>query len=358
RHLAWHLAIHPFQAARTLGRFASEFVRGVHQRKRDDIPQDFTHGRLKPALWSALQNVVLTDAAVRAMTARMAKGDPAVFADLPGFDDISHALGPDRAMRSLKAIDRNLGILMKAAAHGDRKYNLVIYGDHGQTANVRFSEQYGQSLGQYVLSLMPGASAPAAHPVEAEPNLPHVHLADTDGDSRMTMLDFGTGAHLYFHFTDEAANGADVEAVYPGVLGKIAAHPGVGFIVTRDGDATEILGKQGRVRVQGGQVQVQGVNPLVQYGHENVTVWQLHDQAHRHGAGDVMAFGGFVGDKIVNFALHPQLGTHGGLGNTQDVAFLIQPAGMGLDMRNVDQSSELYDQLRAHLPSDSPAALP
>lgn len=363
RELAWRLALHPGEAARSVGRFAVDFVRGVFERKRDDVPQSFVGDRLRPALWSALQNGILTDGSVLAMTQRMKKGDPAIFIDLPGFDDIGHALGPNRAMHTLGDIDRNIGRLMNAAERSDRPYNLVFYSDHGQTECVGFSQLYGQTLGAWVLSLLPpapvGRATATAEPHEPEPApLPHVHPAEVEGDARMTALDFGTGAHLYFHLSNDPLDGKALEQAYPGLVDKIAAHPGVGFVATRDGAATDIVGPRGRVRVDGDSVTVSGENPLVAFGSESITARQIHDQAHRHGAGDIMVFGALRGEQAVNFSLHPQGGTHGGIGNGQDVAFVIQPAGFGLEMDSVTQASGLYTQLRSRLPSDSPAALP
>ncbi|NDD30082.1 MAG: hypothetical protein EB084_17640 [Proteobacteria bacterium] len=360
--LALHLAAHPIQAVQTAGRFSAELVRGVFERKRNDIPQGFLQDRLKPALWSALQNTVLTDAATRAMATRMRKGDPAIFVDLPGFDDLSHALGPEPAMRQLRIIDHDLGVLMHAAERSHRPYNLVVYSDHGETACVRFSERYGQSLGAWVKSLITPASSGAMTSAneggEQEPGLPSTHPSDVEDGFCVTTLDFGPGAHLYFHASEAALDRAEVEGFYPGLIDKIVAHPAIGFVVARDGSATDIIGARGSVRIDGGAVTVRGENPLSAYGGGDVEALQLHDQAHRKGAGDLEVFGAIVGDKVVNFSLHPQQGTHGGIGNTQNEAFVIQPSGMGLDLRGVTQGSGLYDQLRPHLPSDSPAALP
>jgi hypothetical protein len=343
-HLAWSLAVHPGQAVKTAVHWAADFGRGILARKGG---QSLWKDRLKPAFWSATQNVWMTDASVRAMTRRMAQGDPVLFIDMPAYDDRSHAEGPEAALGALKNVDRGLGVLLQAASRGRRLYNVVLYSDHGSSESVSFQQLYGKTLAEYVASLLPpGGGSPGAAAGWPSP------------DPRLGWVDFGPGAHLYFRFSDQPLDGSQVEARYPGLTGRLVSHPAIAFAVTREGSATHIVGKQGEVWVQAGQVRVVGQNPLAAFGDEHITVHQIHDQAHRAGAGDVMVYGGFVGGKLVSFALHPQKGTHGGIGNTQDEAFLIQPAGLGIDTRQVDQAAEVYPQLAAILPPDAPAHQP
>ncbi|MBZ0252482.1 MAG: alkaline phosphatase family protein, partial [Candidatus Methylomirabilis sp.] len=268
-----------------------------------------------------MNTVFFSDAATRGLTRRMADGDPALYVDFPAFDEMSHEYGPGpEAFGALKDVDRNLEILLDAADHDQRPYNVVILSDHGQTGGVHFQDLYGRNLRDHVQSLLP------------------------TGSPEVVSQDFGSAAHLYLGMGPQAADRSAIRRRYPALLQQLRTHPGIAFTVTRQGSSTLIEGPAGAVIVTARRTRVVGTDPLAPFGGDPR---EIHHLAHREGAGDVMVFGREVNGRLVDFSVLPFRGLHGGFGQGQDVPFVIHPAGMPLE---VERTADLYGQLARQRP--------
>jgi hypothetical protein len=324
--LAWGLALHPFAAVRSFAEAAGISVRDAYRRHKNHIP-DHGKQRITNPFMTGFTLGFVADGAARVMSRQMKKGVPVTFVDFPSFDDHGHCFGPNEyAFQSLKHVDRNLGIMLKAAEKNH--YNVVMLSDHGHIFGSHFSDRYGQTLQDYIKGLLPAGQ-------------------------QVISQDFGPGAQVYFSSQPGSLGRHDVEQRFPGVIDTLKQHDGIAFVVTRDGDATCIDGAKGSVRVDGGgAVTVTGDNPLDAFdgtpADRDRRTQQLHDMAHREHAGDLQVWGQQIGDRtFVDFATNGLRGMHGGIGGGQDEAFLAYSASMPLQPQNITQASHLYDQLMA-----------
>lgn len=332
-HLGWSLAVHPLQAVRTGVDFAVFAVREAWRRRQNDIPRDGLKEKVVPPLWNAMNTVFFSDGAARGLTRRMAQADPVLYVDFPAFDEASHAYGPGKyAFESLKAVDRNLEVLLDAAEERKRPYHVVVLSDHGQVRGTHFHDLYGRTLTEHVQSLLPpGLPTPPDRPA-------------------VVSQDFGSGAHVYLNFSSASVERSELLRRAPGVLPGLRSHPGVACVVTREGAATVIEGKSGTVRVEGGRIRTIGTSPLAAFGDPAVLAREVHDAAHRQHAGDVIVFGERVDGTLVDFSTLPFRGLHGGMGEGQDQPFLLHSPGLPLDPSQIKDSAELFGLLEPHVP--------
>jgi endonuclease/exonuclease/phosphatase family metal-dependent hydrolase len=81
------------------------------------------------------------------------RGLPIIHANFLGYDEQSHARGPDSAMAhwSLRQIDGAIARIVRAArASRRRNYQVWLYSDHGQQASTPYQDDQGRSLEEVV----------------------------------------------------------------------------------------------------------------------------------------------------------------------------------------------------------------
>lgn len=354
--LSKSLLRHPIASAQTAIHFGQRAYRETQLRKAENLPLESRKEKLFKPLEIGFKEAFLTDATVADMGRAIERGAPVLYVDLPNFDEMSHTYGPRVAFEALPTVDRNLGTLFNALDRSDRPYNVVLVSDHGQVGSAHFHELYGQSLQDLAAGLLPPGSSPristtAPDPVESW--LPHGDPRAQAEAGPVLSLDFGSGAHLYLTHEAGALQKSELNARYPALVPGLVAHPGIAFVVTRDGDATEIAGKQGTLRIEAdGSEHLTGSNPLTPFGPAPQTPGELHAMAHRQHTGDVMVFGEQVGDRLVDFSLRDFRGLHGGIGGHQDEPFLACSPGMNLHPGNYAHAADLHADLYGLRPSD------
>ncbi len=328
--LSGRLLQHPFQAALTLGRFAHQAFTGFRMRQQEDLPARGLKERLQAPLESAFTDVYLAEAAARHMAHGISQGQPVLYVDFANFDGMSHTFGPGpAAFDSLREVDRNLGTLFQAVDRAERPYQVCVFSDHGSARGIPFTERYGQSLEQFVRSLLP-----AGEEVKA--------------------LDFGSAAHVYF---PGRAGSLERDQLPAQALDGLRQHEAVAFTVTRQDGSTLVEGRDGRVTVRGDRILVEGRNPLSGFGtDQDLLARQMHDLAFRQDAGDLIVFGARMGDALISFNVTGDRGLHGGIGLNQDEPFVAWSPDLNLKPEAMEQASDLHGQLSPALPRpDGPA---
>jgi hypothetical protein len=154
----------------------------------------------------------------------------------------------------------------------------------------------------------------------------------------------GNLAHVYFtgrpgRMTDEA-----IETLYPGLIGSLAGHPGIGVLMVRSASGHAlVLGSSGRLDLTSGQLD--RIDPLTDYGPraaENLT--------HLDGfsnVGDLILLG--VVDRVSGevCGFEELVGSHGGLGGWQTEPFILCPAEFELTDDPPVGAPAVYRQLIA-----------
>ena len=181
-------------------------------------------------------------------------------------ESLAAFFGLDDALRSIEQVIES-GV-------APRHYEVVLVSDHGQSQGATFRQRYGHSLEELIRQhLDDGQSVAAAtNDVEAwgpvnlllgqlsrqdsvsgrltrraisdrDPEAPvaprggDVKRAPGDGDepADLTVVGSGNLGGVWFSQHPTRLTAEDIESMHPGLLGVLAAHPGIGFVVVMTG---------------------------------------------------------------------------------------------------------------------------
>ena len=120
------------------------------------------HPRLKRSIvYTAVRagaNVILREVTTDILTSEILKGEiDTAYATFMGYDEVAHHSGTqdEDVWPVLKQIDNQFKKLTNAIDMSDRKYELVILSDHGQSNGATFKQKYGITLGNYARKFLP-----------------------------------------------------------------------------------------------------------------------------------------------------------------------------------------------------------
>jgi len=116
-------------------------------------------------LLRAASTVFMRELNVSLLMAEMFSGAPVIYATFVGYDVVAHQAGPARhdSFRQLRAIDRRIALLARAAEDAPRPYYFVILSDHGQSSGATFKQRYHMTLEELVQSLLTGDERVSAY---------------------------------------------------------------------------------------------------------------------------------------------------------------------------------------------------
>lgn len=307
------------------------------------------------------------------------RGVAVIYSNYVAYDDVAHVTAPDSAAAqgALVAFDRNLRQLRRfARRESELEYEVVVMSDHGQTSSIPFRLLYGQTLVEYLADLAgkvvreEGPASPESFYLDGllteletgpsgrrwtarrgrgvEASLRRRHLRDTrawrrrlppdttpasDGPrsspadpAELVVCVSGCLAHVYVKGRPEPLVLEEVMASYPGLVPKLAAHPGIGFVAAMRefGDAV-VIGRDGVRNLITGQVAGR-LDPLAAFGDPSALAQEIAQMLSYPSSGDLVINGAWFADRQQVVVLEEQLSSHGGLGGPQTEPFVILPA--------------------------------
>ncbi|MEU5657037.1 phage holin family protein [Streptomyces sp. NPDC047737] len=328
----------PANAVRTALSFVAEVVREIGQstraRLRKESPR-VKRGGLYPFI-RAFATVVERDVVVAAVIGDMFAGRTAVYADLVAYDEVAHHSGPHSrdAEKVLARLDRSLGLILKIAEHTPRDYRVVLLSDHGQSPGETFAGRYGLTLKDLVRA---GCGLPVPRRAQrtrsASEARDAVRIAlhrPVDGEqeehpvrpSDPVVLASGNLGLLSFPDIDGRASREQLDRRHPALLGTLAAHPGIGFLLVRSQKhGSVVLGRDG-AEVPVAELR-DGEGPIAAFGAGAAEAVRRTD-TFPHVA-DVMVNSMYDPESGRVHAFEEQIGSHGGLGGQQSRPFLLWP---------------------------------
>jgi uncharacterized membrane protein YvlD (DUF360 family) len=348
----------------SVGEFFKELMEARRQRVANIRPR--VHRGITSAFLRAATNVVLRDLNTTFVMRSMSVGVPIIYVDFTDYDEIAHHAGPERleALRALTGVDQVIAALERASHEAARDYRFVLLSDHGQSQGATFLDRYGQSLEAYIRELMGGEAEVLAATGRSETFGPvnamlselsqrpgvagrattaalrsraaddgAVELGREKGgtqapeDVDLVVCASGNLANVYLTFSTDRLTAPLIEERYPGLLARLTAHPGIGFVMVATPDGTVALGRDGVHHLAGDRID--GTDPLTPFG--------------PHAADHLRRIDAFpnVGDLLVNSvydadleevaAFEELVGSHGGMGGPQTRPFLLHPAELAVD---------------------------
>ncbi|MFJ6217400.1 alkaline phosphatase family protein [Streptomyces sp. NPDC092296] len=335
----------PANALRTLGSLLAEIVRelvqSARQRLRDVRPR-VRRGGLYP-LVRAFGTVVERDVVVAAVVGDMLAGRSVVYADLVAYDEVAHHSGVERpeTLQVLRRLDRCVALIAGVARYAPRPYEIVVLSDHGQSQGATFADAYGQSLEQLVRRgcgmrhRLPEQRAGADSGRGAEARTA-AKLALGGGERAVAarrpggeplVLASGNLGLVYFPDLDRRMTLEEIEERHPGVVRALTGHPGIGFVLVRSAARGPlVIGPRGERELATGAVS--GDDPLAPFGAGAARAVARTD-TFPHCA-DLMVNSAYDPATGEVHAFEQQVGSHGGLGGGQNLAFLLHPAALRL----------------------------
>lgn len=327
--------IDPANAVRTFVRLVAEVIREIRQnlisRRRGIVPR-VPRGGIYP-LVRAFTTVVETDVVVAAVIGDMVRGRSIVYADLVGYDEVSHHSGVERpeTLAVLRKLDAEIAMIHAVAQSSERGYHLVLLSDHGQSQGTTFTTRYGETLQSLVLRgcalaeasdrPMHGGGAEGAAYAAASVGIGSADSAES-GVDKVVVLASGNVGLVSFADNPERATREWIDAAYPGLIAMLICHPGIGFVlVATESGESEVLGEHGSMSLETGSIV--GEDPLAVFGHGALDLIRRTDSFGN--VPDMMINGTYWPDTDEVAAFEEQVGSHGGLGGQQTRPFLLHP---------------------------------
>ena len=316
------------------------------------------------------------------------RGTPAIYTNYYGYDEAAHHFGPNNseAFRALRSIDRDIGHLERLARRARRcQYDFYIMSDHGQTPSVPFRRLHGAPLGQLITenieaTLSVDERSTGEQTSEAQAQILLEELRDIEVrlrpagahllraarrfvDERAPLYDeaewdmtrrndvvvrnSGSLAHVYFNVSPRALDLGQVAVLYPSLLPSLLEHPGIGWVVGRQGSQVVVMNQKGTLTL-GRLEHVEGHHPLADLPEPDYAAHQLRRLARYPHSGDLILLGAWRDGRVVTF--EDQVASHGGLGGPQDYPFIIYPADIVLSLDGRDGPVALYEHFIGYQP--------
>ncbi|WP_456821130.1 alkaline phosphatase family protein [Cellulomonas sp. URHB0016] len=342
----------PFVLARAVSLSLGEMLKELYQARRQRLRG--VQPRISRGGWyivlRGVTNVMMRDLATSLVAEAVMRGDPTVYVDLVDYDEIAHHAGPTRpeSLRALEGLDRVLRTLEQVCEVAPRDYRICVLSDHGQALGATFEQVEGRSLLDTVRELMADPGAPGVESGTTEdwgplnalltsafttpvlgPDGARPAQAATDEDlPEVVVVGSGNLGLVWFPRSPHRLVLEELQERWPGLVAGLAACPSVGVVVvdTRERGLVAI-GPRG-LRLLERDDDAEGEDPLAAYGPRGRA--DLLRAARLEHTGDLLLVS-VVSSRGHVHAFEGQVGSHGGIGGHQNLAFLLHPTEWPVD---------------------------
>ncbi len=360
----------PFNPSRTLTLSAWDIIIEKIEARRQrqlDIRPRVSRGGIYPLLRCGM-TVIMRDFNIFSLVGDMFEGVPVSYATFVGYDEVAHHSGIERrdALDVLRRLDQQFGRLERIAAAAPRPYKFVVLSDHGQSQGATFKQRFGETLEDVVkrtiaadhdvatvesadeawgnigaavaqVASSEGATATAVRRQverrnpggdevrlgpEAENEETESKIEEAGDKPDVIVLASGNLGLVYFPEHGERLDRAGIERLFPGLITTLATHSGVGFICVQTPEGPIAIGADGVHHLGSGEIE--GSDPLKHYG-KNAP----HHLARAAGftdAPDIYVVSIYDEESGEVAAFEELVGSHGGLGGTQNKPFAFVPS--------------------------------
>lgn len=363
----------------TVAEMLKELYQARQQVRRGIEPRINRHGSY--VLLRGVTNVLLRDLNTALVVESMMRGAKSIYVDYVDFDEIAHHAGVVRreSTDALFGLDRVVSSLERVAKSGvtPRPYEIVLVSDHGQSQGATFLQRYGQSLEQVVEELMGESHSTSAvsdiegwGPVNVligqlsaqgsmtgkvaqravrnrdmesalGPLAADKDAAEVDGEEvRPALVVVGSGnlGGIWFPRLAGRQTVAQIDSVYPDLVAKLVAHPGISFATVSSESGPVVIGREGTVDLLTGAVT--GNDPLAPFeGHARADLLRI---AEFSNAPDIYLNSLFDSSTGEVAAFEELVGCHGGLGGWQTQPMIVHPSAWAIDADLTDAEGRIH----------------
>jgi uncharacterized membrane protein YvlD (DUF360 family) len=294
-----------------------------------------------------------------------------IYVDYVDYDEIAHHAGPRsvEARAAVAGVDKIIGIIEKAASDAPRPYRFVVLSDHGQSPGAMFKQRHGRSLEELIQQLVGeavkvrgaagraerwGPISPLMAAVSGVRGVGRVASAyirrrtgtpgDADESPDIVVAASGNLAHISFTGVPGRADRDYIDVAYPKLIDGLVRHPGIGLVMLRSSRGPVVL----RAAATGpvAEQPIDGADTLSRLGPNGARGLRRLDAME--DCGDLVLISVFdeLPGEVAPF--EDQIGSHGGLGGEQSLAFVLHPAEWHIDAPIIGAVA-LNEQLRRWL---------
>ncbi|HMT04020.1 MAG TPA: phage holin family protein [Solirubrobacterales bacterium] len=367
----------------------------VTRERRDNQRQERTGIEPKIArsrvysVMRAWATVIQLDLQVAAVVGDILSGRPSIYTTFLAYDEVAHHSGVERpeTLTTLTKVDREIDRIRRVLPEAPRPYRLVVLSDHGQSQGATFLQRYGLTLEQLVEEAtgkeaigtgQQGEGNPRAYITASAEEASHEEGAvgsaakavtkrdsnrddlgleggpdgnevsnDTDDElPELSVMASGNLGLITFPREPGRLTRERISALYPDLLDRLRSHPGIGFVLVDSDQGGLVLGAEGFLRIETGEVE--GKNPLAEFG-PNALEHVL--RTHRFSnCPDIMLNSTWWKDLDEVAAFEELVGSHGGMGGCQSHPFVLHPADLAWPDQPVIGAEEVHHILKSWLP--------
>ncbi len=367
--------LHPFRMVRMVFASLWEYLLEEWNRLISQFRGQSTHYWWYIPILHIGTNVVLRELQTLAVLLDIYVGVPAIYTTYNSYDEYGHHFGPVSrpAMASIRALDRRVGDILRMVRRlPGRPYDVWILSDHGQTPSQPYRVEFGETLGDTIVTAarhgVRVAASPAALAPESGDALDHLvreleevaagsihparrallrvarwvrsqyglfplvaEVVRESTDTRIVVTYSSSLAHVYFTTStrpllhDEIMANREQHALHA----FLAAHRGIGLVITRARDGAIVTGAAGQVHIDrtGRRTRLTGTDPVDDYAATDRERAEIVRLARLDNAGDLILFGAWDPRENRCICFDDQVGAHGAMGGAQYWPFLLTPPG-------------------------------
>ncbi len=273
----------------------------------------------KSTMSELLMRIFLTDLASSIAHIELWRETPALFINFSMYDKVVHEHGTNHPLvfQTLTLMSSYCKKLYEASCKAHRKYEFIIFSDHGQSDGRPFHEV---------------SKFPLVDVVARAIDDPERKVLLTFGNDKLieenltsyTIFLVPSSSIVHVYFSESLKKPLDRESIekkYPKLLSSLLQSPGIGWIMVRGKSKQQFIGKHGSVVFENGRVVDRYGNPLGDVDDQSQTLESLAFFGQFESIGDIVLFGEVIGGKSIAFEdFH---GTHGGFTGAMVWPFLF-----------------------------------
>ena len=282
-------------------------------------------------------SILLRELSVIGTQLDLARGLPVIYLNFLGYDEQAHRRGPDSyfAHWTLKGIDAAIARIWHAAKRSRRRrYQVLIYSDHGQERVIPYSARFGRHLEQAVAELLAEMGidgqlrADTGHGIQTlrirwfggrliQKLFPVLEEEGEGGVPRLMLSALGPVGHLYLERPLD-------QSLKSHIAQGLATRAGVPLVLASTGEGVRAWTAAGEFKLPQQAAELFGADHpfLERLGEDWVKLCQ-HPQA-----GDFVLVGWRHGVPPMSFAI--ENGAHAGAGINETSAFALLPEELSL----------------------------
>jgi hypothetical protein len=330
----------------------------------------------------AFMTTTTREISTQTMLLEIERNVPYLYVNYLGYDSLAHYRGPTSisGFNLLKQIDRDIKKIVTKAE--EKNYDVFIMSDHGQVPSKPFDKLYYETFDEFVAKV--ANTTTKSFIAQSNENTmskfmwykikyyyKHFSLPlrimswsfvqmlrlsvkmmrkEEKELSRVQkqpiIIQYSSSlAQMYLNFKEKRLDISEIEEKYPTLVKEIVQHPGIGFIIGKEGDEYHIIHAKGKIILKKNSVEFKGERFLKVYGDEKKLVKQIRYFASLKYTGDLIIIGDYDGKTMVAFD-HFHFGTHDSLGGEQQDSFFISKER--IDLSHITNAKELYPFFEAY----------